>query len=204
MGRTSVAGLLGFVAVFAIGLAALVNATDVWVGVAFTLMFGLLLASVLALILPGGRRGGWLGFALFGWASFLVGSIPALGLDSNSCLLPDAVAEWIFERSNPKPVPPPNWSPALTSFGGLGGMAPQGSPPMTQEGYAYIAATNDRDSRSSNARNIGRWLAVLLFAGAGASFSVLLARWRRARDVATAPVNGRDSDGSSTAVSHAS
>ena len=106
MGRTSVAGLLGFVAVFAIGLAAMVNATSVWAGVVFTLMVGLLLASVLAVILPGGRRGGWLGFALFGWGYFLVGNVPALGLASDCWLLPDAVADWIFLKSNPQPVPP--------------------------------------------------------------------------------------------------
>ena len=176
MGRFSLAGVLGFVAVFAIGLAALVNATTVWAGVAFTLTIGTLLASVLAVILRGWRRGGWLGFALFGWGYFLLGNLSSLGLAPNSWLLPDAAAEWAFSKANPMPVPPASFSTNVP-----------GSVPMTPEASAYFLAQEVYNGRSANATNIGRWLSVLLIAEVGAILGVLLARGRRAGEPPSPP-----------------
>ena len=172
MGRISIAGVLGSVAVFAIGLAALVNATTAWAGVAFTLTIGVLLASVLATILRGWRRGGWLGLALLGWGYFFIGHVSALGLADYSRMLPDTAADWIFSKANLEPVPPP-------SFDGMS--------PKTPEERAYFAARNVYNERSANATNIGRWFSVLLFAEVGAVLGVLLARGRRANDAAPPP-----------------
>ena len=174
MGRISIAGVLGSVAVFAIGLAALVNATSVWSGVAFTLTIGLLLASVLATILRGWRRGGWFGFALFGWGYFLIVYTSAFGLASQAWLLPDSATEWIFSKSNPTPIPPAELSTYVP-----------GSQSPTPEASAYFFAANAHDERAANATNIGRWLSVLLFAEVGAILGVLLARGRRANDAAS-------------------
>jgi hypothetical protein len=176
MRRISVAGLLGFVAVFAIGLAALVNATAVWTGVVFTLMVGLLLTSVLAAILRGWRRGGWLGFALFGWGFFLLGNISGLGLAPSTWLLPDLAAQWIFSTSNTEPLAPAIWHTYDSD----------GHARETPEYRDYLVATNLRNERSSNATLIGRWLSVLLLAEIGAILGVLLARGRRAGEVAPA------------------
>ena len=176
MGRISIAAVLGFVAVFAIGLAALVNATSVWAGVSFTLTVGVLFSSVLATILRGWRRGGWLGFALFGWGYFLLGYTSVFGVASDFWLLPDAATEWIFARSNRAPVLPPSFSTAA-----------QGSRPLTPEDSAYYAAARDYNDRFAIAGRIGRWLSVLLFAGVGAFLGILLGQGRRQVDAASTP-----------------
>jgi hypothetical protein len=191
MGRISIAGMLGFVAVFAIGFAALVNATAVWVGVAFTLTIGVLLASVLAAILRGWRRGGWLGFALFGWGYLLLGNVSALGLVVYASTLPDVASEWVFSKSNSRPVPP-------AAF--LNNVA--GSRPMTPEDFAYYLANDAYNNRSGNATIIGRWLSVLLFAEVGAILGVLLARGRRVGEATPAAADRPGAAGHSTTVPH--
>ena len=176
MGRISIAGVLGSVAVFAIGLAALVNATTAWAGVAFTLTVGVLFASVLATILRGWRRGGWLGLALFGWGYFLLGNLSSPGPITSTWLLPDAASEWIFSKANPPPIPPTSSSTNVS-----------GSRPMIPQDTNYYIALERHNHRAMYATNIGRWLSVLLFAGVGAILGVLLARGRRANDAAPPP-----------------
>jgi hypothetical protein len=175
MGRISIAGILAAVAVFAIGLAALVNATETWLGVAYLLMIGVLLASVLATVLRGWRRGGWLGFALFGWGLFLLGYQSGPGPDRR-WILADGASDWVFSRSNPSPIPPATFATSA-----------QGSSPMTPEDSAYYAANSLYNERSGNATMIGRSLSVLAFGGLGAILGVLLARGRRADEPAPPP-----------------
>jgi hypothetical protein len=168
MRRISIAGVLGVVAVFAVGLAALVQATDVWSGVVFTLTIGLLMASVLAVCLRGWRSGAWLGFTVFGWGYLLVGNISGLNLATQAWLLSDSVAEWVFSTSNAAPVPPAV-SHAQTPYGY----------DETPEHTAFRIAAADYNSRLSQALMIGRLLWVLMFAGVGATVVSVLARPRR-------------------------
>jgi hypothetical protein len=176
MGRISIAGVLGFVAIFAIGLAALVNATSAWAGLVFILTIGLLLTSVLGLILRGWRRGGWLGFALFGWGYFLIGHIAALGLAEYSWTLPDTAADWIFSKANVEPVPPPSMATGTP-----------GSTQSSPEDLAYFGARAVYNERSNHALVIGRWLSVLLFAEVGAVIGLILGRGRRQDDAPSNP-----------------
>jgi hypothetical protein len=157
MRRISIAGVLGVVAVFAVGLAALIQATNVWLGAMFALTIGLLMASVLATFLRGWRSGVWLGFALFGWGYLLVGNVTGLNLGSHAWLLSDAVAGWVFSTSNPAPVEPP-----ILAY--------------TPEYETYRMALLDYKARDTNALMIGRWLWLLLIAYAGAILGAVLAR----------------------------
>jgi hypothetical protein len=186
MARISIAGLLGFVAVFAIGLAALVKASSVWAGFVFTLTIGFGFGGVLGIILRGWRRGGWLGFVLFGWGYYLIGNISVLGLEENAWLLPDAASEWIFSTSNSPPV----------LLGKIYGVTGQPTP----EGSAFLTVQAVYFERSRAATMIGRWLWVLLFAEVGSVLGVLLGRGRTTSEVAPAPTVRPVADGPSTAV----
>jgi hypothetical protein len=65
--RFSVAGLMGTVAVIALGCVGLVSASTFWTSAAATITLGLLLGAVLgAVLLRGADQSFWLGFALFG------------------------------------------------------------------------------------------------------------------------------------------
>src|SRR4051794_34815811 len=65
--RLSIAGLLGIVAVAALGMTGLRSATTFWTSAAGTITLGLFLGSILgACMLRGRERAGCVGFALFG------------------------------------------------------------------------------------------------------------------------------------------
>jgi hypothetical protein len=172
MVRISIAGLLGFVVAFALGLAALISGTDLWRGVACTLTLAVLLGSVLGIVLRGWRDGGLLGFALFGWG-YLLMALMASGMADHLRELSDPLARWVFESSNIPPVAPP---PAPPSSPGIILGSRMGNQQMTD----YQSAMSEFRSRRGNATLIGHWLAVQLFAMVGAILGILLARWRRA------------------------
>lgn len=74
--RFSLAKLLGAVVLVALGLAALVNATDFWVRVSVTLAVLVLLSAIArALYSSDNRRAFWSGFAIFGWGYFVLGFV---------------------------------------------------------------------------------------------------------------------------------
>ena len=175
MGRISIAGILGLVAALAFGLAAMVVASDAWLGAIFTLTFGGLFVSVLGVLFRGWRGGGWLGFALFGWGYFLLAT---LGFAEYQNFLPKVAVEWIFAKANPYPAPPPPPSPLPVPS-----LVQPGDPPMipqdtTYQEAVYQAAVTKHGERASNAERIGYWLSVQVFALAGAFIGVLFARRR--------------------------
>ena len=66
MRRFSILTLMGFVLICAIGLAALRNANALWAGAMLTIIFLAMATAVMgALILRGGERYAWAGFAVF-------------------------------------------------------------------------------------------------------------------------------------------
>jgi hypothetical protein len=66
--RFSIAGLMGIVLVAAIGLAALHSSSETWAGVVLLVTLGAIgIALVGAFCRSGSARGGWIGFAVFGW-----------------------------------------------------------------------------------------------------------------------------------------
>ncbi len=161
MGRISIAGLLGLVGLFAVGLAALTSATAAWLGFFFLLTFGLLFAGVVGWILRGRRSGGWVGFVVFGWGFFLLEYRP--GVNSFDRLASDAVADWAFEMVNPTPVDPPGWPPTTT---------------LTPPEQAYYNAASSHHERAVNAEIIGHWLFLLLAGQIGSILGVVVARGR--------------------------
>ncbi len=112
MGRISIAATLGWVVAFALGLAALVNATEFWAGATLFLTLAALLGSVLGMILRGWRGGGWLGFAVFGWG-YLFFQIFMLwvGLSREMWTMSEPVSAWVFEKANPQPTLPASMIP---------------------------------------------------------------------------------------------
>lgn len=195
MGRISIAGLLGVVAFFAIGLAALIHPSDVWAGVIFTIVIGTLLASILGMLLRGWRRGGWLGFAIFGWGYLLLGSVSGLGMMAQGRLLTDSAANWVFEKSHPFPEPEsPPIDPSLPPIPPSGVSPFEIDPPAPAPGtssapstptdpvmlyapwHAYRIFWNGSARRRENAKLIGYLLSIPLFAGFGAILGAFLAR----------------------------
>ncbi len=66
--RVSIAGLMGVVLVAAIGMAALRSSSQTWAGLLLLGTFGAFgIALVGAVCRSGSERGGWIGFAVFGW-----------------------------------------------------------------------------------------------------------------------------------------
>jgi hypothetical protein len=112
MGRISIAATLGWVVLFAVGMAALVNASEFWVGVTFHLTIGAILTGVVGLILRGRRGGGWLGFAVFGSCYFL---LYLLGASATIRSMSDPVATWAFEKANRRPAVPASVVPGPTA-----------------------------------------------------------------------------------------
>ena len=71
----SMATLMGFVGLLAVGMAALKSANETWTAVITMLIMCLLLFAILAVFYTSGPlRRFWSGFALFGWAFLIVNS----------------------------------------------------------------------------------------------------------------------------------
>jgi hypothetical protein len=100
--RPTILGLMGFIAFIAVGMAALRTNDELWAAVVFVLTVFTLCTAVLIAIY---RRGAWAGFAVFGWAQFLIcqpHSAPALGPTP----LPLALAYRVFiSLGNPPHFP---------------------------------------------------------------------------------------------------
>ena len=80
--RPTVLGLMGIVGCVAVGLAAVRHNDEFTAAAVFALTFFILCTSALIAIY---RRGAWAGFAVFGWAQFLIcqpNTAPALGTAS--------------------------------------------------------------------------------------------------------------------------
>jgi hypothetical protein len=149
MGRFSIARALGMVALVAFGFAAIRSATDFWLGLTFLLTVGLLCVGALGAALARGGRGiWWLGFAVFGWAYFLAGLVPAL---SDVARLPSRdLSRQIFLTSNGPPGTP------VRSGVRIG---PDGRPMSARQGNVSL---------------IGHCVFILIFARVGATVACLL------------------------------
>ena len=101
-GRPSVLGLMGLIAFVAIGMAALRSNDPSWAAVVLALTVSALCTSTLVALY---RRGAWAGFAVFGWALFLIcqpHSAPPIGATT----LPMAMAyRVVFYVNDPAEFP---------------------------------------------------------------------------------------------------
>ena len=100
--RTTVLGLMGFIALVAVGMAALRSNDPTWAAIVLALTVSALCTSTVGAI---HRRGAWAGFAVFGWAFFLIyqpHSAPTVGATT----LPMAMAcRVVFCLSDPVRFP---------------------------------------------------------------------------------------------------
>ena len=79
MGRISIRGVMAFVVVFAIGLAALRSANEIWGGVMLVVALAAVGVAVVGMIVMRGReRAWWLGFAVF-CGGYLLSALSPLG-----------------------------------------------------------------------------------------------------------------------------
>jgi hypothetical protein len=104
--RPTVLGLMGVVACIAIGLAALRSNDEFSAAVVFALTYLVLCTSTLVAIY---RRGAWAGFAVFGWAQFLIcqpNTAPPVGATS----LSNGIAYRLLIRHHGtgQEIPPPS------------------------------------------------------------------------------------------------
>src|SRR3954449_13470858 len=98
--RISLAGLMALIFVFAIGVAALRDASETWTGIVLLMTLGLLGVSVFGVIYrSGGRRAWWLGFGLFGWGYVALSSSPWSKPEKLPTRVPlDYLYSWISPR----------------------------------------------------------------------------------------------------------
>ena len=93
----SIKGLLTAVTVIAVGLFALMNASYVWSSVVLSFTLLLLLIALVAIVYRRGEsRAFWVGFAIFGWAYFIL-THPPLGESYHSLLPTHAALEALHE-----------------------------------------------------------------------------------------------------------
>jgi hypothetical protein len=161
--RFSLAGLMGIVAVIALGCVGLVSASTFWTSAAATITLGLLLGSVLGVVLLRGREQSFLlGFALFGIVYLLLVDWDwfggQLGHDLTAGL--SDVAESII------PFPAVATAPMASPF-----PAPSPSLPPSTARLEPIAA---HSVKIGNFVQIGRMTLALLFALAGGCIGRLL------------------------------
>lgn len=96
MRRFSVRTLMAFVLVSAIGLAALRNANEIWASVMLLLAFGAAATALVnALILPGKKRCGWTGYAVFSCGYLGIALGPLLNAPHNAHIGSTAVLNYV-------------------------------------------------------------------------------------------------------------
>ena len=101
--RISIAALLAGMVPIAVGLAALTNPTEFWEGMVFALtMLTLFTALVGVFYRKGADRSFWVGFALFGWGFFVLGSDLSVEFRSSSQLRSRNL--WEVDDEHDKPV----------------------------------------------------------------------------------------------------
>jgi hypothetical protein len=98
--RVSIAATMGGILFLAIAVAALSHPTLLWASLLYSLMLGILcLAAVGAAFGQGQRRRFWAGFAVFGWANYLLQfPLVSMGLPTLPATL---LADYAFRTLHP-------------------------------------------------------------------------------------------------------
>jgi hypothetical protein len=104
--RVSIVGMMSFVLVAAVGLAALRNANEAWAGLMLLLTLGALGVSVLGVVhREGEERAWWLGFALFGSGYALLAFGPWFAEEVRPALGTTLLLNYVHTRAIMSPVP---------------------------------------------------------------------------------------------------
>src|SRR5215831_14652646 len=95
--RFSLAGLLGAIVVFAVGMACLMFASTAWAGVVWSVTLGFLTLAPLGIIYRRGeRRAHWAGVVLCGWAYMTLSSGPWFINFIRHRLVTSRLLEWAY------------------------------------------------------------------------------------------------------------
>lgn len=182
--RFSLAELLAIVAVAALGLAAMRDGSRMSLLITYSLAMGSLFVATLAALVRAKPLGAWVGFAVFGWGSYLVTCVPAL--NPNDAQTPvneltEAVVDWL----QPMPAVPNEVANSprglVTPWDVAQSMEFEASvkeaelPPAVS---SYLSKFRARFVKLNNARAIARLIACLLIALAGSLIGRFLASRR--------------------------
>jgi hypothetical protein len=126
--RFSLAGLLGAIVVFAVGMACLMFASTAWAGVVWSVTLGFLtLAPLVILYRRGERRAFWTGVVLCGWAYMALTSGPWFIDHIRPRLVTSRLLRWAYpwlipadrQSANPRFEKRPFYLPPVAFEGGL-------------------------------------------------------------------------------------
>jgi hypothetical protein len=98
--RVSLAALMAVVAILALGLAAMREASAGWLHATYTVTVALLSVGLLGSLLKSRPRGAWVGFTLFGCGAFCLAQVPAaqyLGTDFINTGLMSAIIDRLHQ-----------------------------------------------------------------------------------------------------------
>lgn len=118
MGRFTLASLLIFVGLIAVGLAALRDASEWTARTTFTVTLAVLAIGLVGAIVRR-RRAAWVGFSVLGWGYFLAAFAPGLKDEIAPFLLTSPALEAIFERLHHVPPLPPELGDGLDNVHGF-------------------------------------------------------------------------------------
>jgi hypothetical protein len=181
--RVSIREMLVVVTVLALGLGAMKSGSQHWLQATSTLTLVSLSVGLLGALLRAHPHGAWVGFALFGWGSYLLAYLPPIGPFGYN-LADTGLTEAIIARLLRFPPAPP----------GIIGPASPPHPTMSPEEYArafpidsaiqmqnasvlgpplpaqisdYIKAYNSMEIRRSNSREIAQLQRCLILGFVG-------------------------------------
>jgi hypothetical protein len=176
--RISMASLLGFIAVLALGLAGIKSASSLWTTAASTVTLAMLLGSILAAWqLAGVDRAFWAGFALFGWTYLVLVNWDWIGGPFGHDLtagLSD-LAESMFGEV-PIPIVPQLPGAPPRPFPAIAGQSPLPPPGISQS--EYLELVRQRQIKIGNFVQIGRLALSLAFGLLGGFIATVFARRR--------------------------
>src|SRR4051812_47288383 len=99
----SIVGHIALVALFAVGLACLLNASSSWAGLASSaLLVTLAVAPLVATYRRGLRRAFWLGLSICGTAYLILSSAPGFSGEVAPRLLTSRLLEWAYPLAIPE------------------------------------------------------------------------------------------------------
>lgn len=198
MRRFSIARLMGVILAVGLGMAALREASDLWAGIALSIVLVLLAGAILQVLHDqAARRAFWLGFALFGWGYLTLVSGPWFSEQLGPRLPTSILLEYIHQsvvggqsqtnatwQSVVTLAPSGTWQPATSSGQLLVQLAATPAPPT--QGNRFLRMFLAGASRHDPFIRTGHCIFTLLVALLGAALSVWIYRRAGVHDPSTA------------------
>ena len=115
--RFSISGLIGAVAISAVGLACLMFASSPWAGTTLSITLGTLTVALIGVACRrGDRQAFWVGFSLCGWTYMVLSSGPWFASDIRQRLVTTRMLRWAYPHLIPEARQSANVHAAARSF----------------------------------------------------------------------------------------